>query len=458
MIKKKNNLLVLIFLLLTWISFWLSINTKPYEINFFNTNITSIINTLRISVPLLLTILTIPLIIFFILKRKVFLESKFIINPIFLFLIYFILQGIGLYFNKKLNFFDINNSYLIILSIGSLHVFFFLKIFNLNKNLNFFLYCSIFIITVAFLIFIYSMFKNRSSYELIYLYYYIDLDQKLFDQIFPRITGLARLMAVINLTILASFLFLKKNKSFKRIEFFFIVILSTLIWSSQSRGAILCFYTCALILIFFYKEYNFKKKLLTVIFIIIFPIFIFESYKVYKVNNFVKIISSNQSVNEREAVKEFYRLNENRIYRSKEQGSSGRINLWNEIIEKYDKKNIFGYGPQADRFLISKKLGQQYGNNVSNGFLYAFACGGYFALIIYVIINLKILTFIYKSIFYKKIFQIKNLFAEKLATIYLTFFEIRNLFENSYALFSIDFLLTLISFVIMKNYLEKKTI
>ena len=125
MIKKKNNLLVLIFLLLTWISFWLSINTKPYEINFFNTNITSIINTLRISVPLLLTILTIPLIIFFILKRKVFLESKFIINPIFLFLIYFILQGIGLYFNKKLNFFDINNSYLIILSIGSLHVFFF---------------------------------------------------------------------------------------------------------------------------------------------------------------------------------------------------------------------------------------------------------------------------------------------------------------------------------------------
>ena len=175
-------------------------------------------------------------------------------------------------------------------------------------------------------------------------------------------------------------------------------------------------------------------------------------------NSFVKIISSNQSGNEREKVKEFYRLNENRIYRSKEQGSSGRINLWNEIIEKYDKKKIFGYGTQADRFLISKKLGQQYGNNVSNGFLYAFACGGYFALIIYVIINLKILTFIYKSIFYKKIFQIKNLFAEKLATIYLTFFGIRNLFENSYALFSIDFLITLISFVIMKNYLEKKTI
>jgi len=453
MIKKNYNLLVLIFLLLSWLSFWFSINTKPDEIKFFpHSNIISIINTLRISFPILLTIASIPFVIFFILKKKIFLDRKFITNPIFLFLIYFVLQGIGLYFNKKLNFIDLNNSYLIILGIGSLQVFFLLNIFNLKKNLNLFLYASIFIIVFAVLILMVSMLKNKSSYDLLYLYYYIDLDQKLFDQIFPRITGLARMTAVVNLAVLVSFLFIKKDKNFKKIEYLLIIILSALLWSFQSRGALLCFYACVLILFFFNKEYNSRKKLLTIFFIIIFPIFIFETYKFYKINIFMHKISSSDKL------EEFNRLNENRIFRSKEQSSSGRINLWKFIIDKYDKKNIFGYGPQADRFLISKDLNQQFGNNVSNGFLYALACGGYFALIIFILINLKILFLIYRSIFLTKIFQIKYFFAEKLATIFLIFFLIRILFENSYALFSIDFLITLICFLILNNFFQKKII
>lgn len=459
MIKKNYNLLVLIFLLLSWLSFWFSINTKPDEIKFLpHSNIISIINALRISFPILLTIVSIPFVIFFILKRKIFLDRKFITNPIFLFLIYFALQGFGLYFNKKLNFIDLNNSYLIILGIGSLQVFFLLNIFNSKKNLNLFLYASIFIIVVAVLILMVSMLKNKSSYDLLYLYYYIDLDQKLFDQIFPRITGLARMTAVVNLAVLVSFLFIKKDKNLKKIEYLLIIILSALLWSFQSRGALLCFYTCVLILIFFNKEYNFRKKLLTIFFIIIFPIFIFETYKFYKINIFMHKISSSQLQGAEDKLEEFNRLNENRILRSKEQGSSGRIKLWKFIIEKYDKKNIFGYGPQADRFLISKDLNQQFGNNVSNGFLYAFACGGYFALITFILINLKILSFIYRSIFLTKIFQIKYFFSEKLATIYLIFFAIRILFENSYALFSIDFLLTLICFLILDNFFSKKII
>ena len=128
------------------------------------------------------------------------------------------------------------------------------------------------------------------------------------------------------------------------------------------------------------------------------------------------------------------------------------------MIKKYDKSNIFGYGPQADRFLISKTLNQQFGNNVSNGFLYAFACGGYFALLIFILISLKILMFIYRSIFLTNIFQIKYFFIEKLATIYLIFFSIRVLFENSYAVFSIDFLITLICFLILNNFFLKKII
>lgn len=71
MLKKNYNLLVLIFLLLSWISFWFSINTKPDEINFFsNYSIVSIINTLRISVPLLLSFILTVFVILLIFKKK----------------------------------------------------------------------------------------------------------------------------------------------------------------------------------------------------------------------------------------------------------------------------------------------------------------------------------------------------------------------------------------------------
>jgi hypothetical protein len=463
MIIKKYNLLVLIFLLLFWLSFWFSINTKPDEIDFsLNHDIISIINTLRISVPLLLSIIAIPFIFFFLFKKKKNFEVKLIINPLFLFLIYFVLQSIGLYFNTYLNFSDLNNSYLLILGIGSLQVIFLLNILNLNKNLNLFLYASFFFIAVSTLVLMFFTLKNKQPYDLLYLYYYIDVDQKLFEQTFPRITGLARMMAVINLALLASFFFIIKKKIFITVEFFFIIILSMLIWSFQSRGAILCFTACTLVLIFFYKEYNFKKKIIIIFFIIIFPVFIFETYKFYKMNMFVKMQNNKEhledvnKLNNKEHLEDVNKLNKNRILRSAEQGSSGRIYLWKYTIEKYDKKKIFGYGPQADRFLISKKLNEQFGNNVSNGFLYAFASGGYFALVILILIYLKNLLSVYRLIFLEKIFQIKYYFAEKLATIYLLFFSIRILFENSYALFSVDFLITLICLAISSKYLHKK--
>jgi hypothetical protein len=457
MVKKNNNLLVIIFLLLTWISFWFSINTKPDEINFFsNFSIVSIINTLRISVPLLLSIILTLFVILLIFKKKF--DKKLITEPIFLFIIYFFLQCIGLYFNTKLNFFDLNNSYLVILGIGTIQIFILLNIFNKNKNLNLFLLSGIFLIATAILILLVSIINNNNSHDLLYLYYFIDLDQKLFEQIFPRVTGLARMIALVNLAILTSFLFIEKKRTIQMFEFFFIIILSTLIWSFQSRGAMLCFYTCVIILIFFYKKYNFRKKILAIFFIIFFPIIIFESYKFYKINIFNQKISSIQLEEKERKLEEFYRLNQNRIIKSKEQGTSGRINLWKYMIEKYDKRNIFGYGPQADRFLISETLNQQFGNNVSNGFLYALACGGYFALAIFILISLKILMFIYRSIFLTKIFQIKYFFIEKLATIYLIFFSIRVLFENSYAVFSIDYLITLICFLILNNFFLKKFI
>jgi hypothetical protein len=130
--------------------------------------------------------------------------------------------------------------------------------------------------------------------------------------------------------------------------------------------------------------------------------------------------------------------------------------LWKKSLSKYDYINLFGYGPQADRrFLLEDKTSEEgsYGNNVSNGFIYAFICGGYLALICYLIINFKITSNIVKNI--SVIYKLKetdNIFYYKLSSIYLLFFLIRQLFENSFSLFSIDFLIVIIcSLIIDKN-------
>ena len=92
-----------------------------------------------------------------------------------------------------------------------------------------------------------------------------------------------------------------------------------------------------------------------------------------------------------------------------------------------------------------------FGNNVSNGYIYSFLSGGYPGLIIFLTITINIFLVVCKNLFVTKIFNKNKNTSIKIATMILIFFLIRVLFENSYALFSIDFLLILISFFIAKD-------
>jgi hypothetical protein len=101
-------------------------------------------------------------------------------------------------------------------------------------------------------------------------------------------------------------------------------------------------------------------------------------------------------------------------------------------------------------------LNRQYGNNVSNALLYSFVCGGYLSFLIFLLIKFKLIIYLYKIIFTYKIFYIKNLISEKISTSFILFFLIRSIFENSFAIFSIDYLMLIISVLIVNDFLEKK--
>ena len=123
--------------------------------------------------------------------------------------------------------------------------------------------------------------------------------------------------------------------------------------------------------------------------------------------------------------------------------SSGRIHLWKSLIMNFDKKKIFGYGPQADRFLLGDGLEKElgFGNNVSNAILYTFGSSGYFGLIIILLIYFFLIFFLYNKIIIEKILYKKNKFLEILSVYIIVFILIRSLFENSFSYFSFDFLL-----------------
>ena len=135
---------------------------------------------------------------------------------------------------------------------------------------------------------------------------------------------------------------------------------------------------------------------------------------------------------------------------------SGRIILWKKVLKRYEYKNLFGYGPQTDRRFLLENVSSAdgaFGNNVSNGFIYAFICGGYLALLFYLIINYKIASNIAKNLhIIKSSNNADYIFYFKLSSIYLLFFFIRQIFENSFSLFSIDFLIVIICiFIIDKS-------
>ena len=134
------------------------------------------------------------------------------------------------------------------------------------------------------------------------------------------------------------------------------------------------------------------------------------------------------------------------------------IKLWKESLKQFDKNKIFGYRLQADKYLLKENLKKFTTNNVSNGYLYSLFSGGYFGFFTFILIIINLIYFLYKSIFLKKIFNLKNFIKEKLSLTIFFYFLLRLNFENSFAVFGIDFIImfTAIGLFLLKDSNYKK--
>ena len=411
-----------------WVVFWASINTMPFEIYLFGESIIKSINSLRLCLALIIS-LTLIAYFFFKLKQKknalLFKENYLIFFFILLFLSYLL----SLIFNNERSF-NLDNTYLVILSLGTIFLYFLMRNFDLTKNLQNFILINIFFLSLICLVIIIPKFYDLVSANFNFYQVFSPRDGNIFDQVNPRITGISRSVAVLNLFIFAIFLN-TNNKYLKYFSFSIFILLSFLILTMQSRGTIICFHGSICILLIFTNKFKIFKRVLIVSTIIVSNFLFFQ------------MITENQLENKTSSFET----------RFSNKTTSGRVDIWRYSINNYNYKNLVGFGPQGDRFFLKNYENKtSFGDNSSNTLIYSFLSGGYLGAIFIMLIYFGLLN------------KVKNIFLlSKNNNIYLSFslliiifFLIRSIFENSFALFSIDYLLMYSSILYMQNFTVKK--
>jgi len=417
---KKQKELFTFLCIIYWIFLWSSINTIPNDIVNFGKSFTESINAIRIFIALILSEFII-LYFFFICSFKGIKLTK--IN-IFFFL-FFLSQIVGVYLNKERNF-DIHNLYLAILAIGTVCLFILLDYFKINYLMKYFFYISLFFLSIVLIFFIGLKFNEINNFN-----FYIAFqnhETNSFNQVNPRITGLSRMLALINLFVILYF-FILKNSYLKKFIIFFATIISPILFFMQSRGTLICYFLTLIYIVLFLlnKNINSKIKYFLLLVILPFSLYLFINSNSYQIKN-------------QESKKNAIANLDNRILSV---SSSGRYEIYSYTLKNYDYEKIFGYGSNGDRYFLKNfDKNDKYGDNISNIFLYSLVSGGFISVLCIILIFYEILKILIQN--HKKNIKINSIYI-KFSIACLIFFSIRSFFENSFGLFSVDFLMTYLS-------------
>ena len=246
-------------------------------------------------------------------------------------------------------------------------------------------------------------------------------------EIVTNTNGISRMLCMLNIFITCHY-FIKKNKFYLLILF----IINFLIMMLESRqGLVLITVQLILIIFFMHKKKGLIKKMSQYFLLLIIIPFCLAPFskKNRLTENRLFFFQGELGYN---------RVDANDNLRKLDDISTGRIDKWRivsvHIINSKIKNILFGNGPQFDRQIITTR-----GNDLSNGILYVFLCGGLLGLFSFFLIIKKFLKIILYT-FYNK---------TKLNTdVYLCFsvcciisLTLRSLVENGFLFYGVDFLL-----------------
>jgi O-antigen ligase len=196
----------------------------------------------------------------------------------------------------------------------------------------------------------------------------------------------------------------------------------------QSRGTLVCYFSSMAFIIFFITRNDKNYKIKKILIFIIIPIFLY-----FSVNHYI-----NENIKKEDEIKTYNRI----LYTH----TGGRTSIWSYILNNYEYKKIFGYGPQGDRFFLKDFEKKKYfGDNASNIFIYSLVSGGIISLLFLILIFFNIFLIIKKFIKNKSTNFYENSLIKNFSIICLIFFSIRSIFENSFGVFGVDFLITYLS-------------
>lgn len=462
---KKNQFFFI--LLLFWSVLWTSLNSYPVEIfsislkeEFKIYDIFKLIFNSRIYIPLIFTNIVLIILLF---KIQLFKKNYFLIIYILFFLSQLI--GIALYDLKN---FNIERIYLVIQAFNALLILYIANnILDEEQIKKFFLinFSFLIIITIIYLPIIYIDYFGNSIF---YLYGSQTWSEYFMNENIIRVTGLARIISLI-----AIILFVMLNNHISNISKLILIILLIFfgisIWGLQSRLTFLCLTVVLFIYFTLFLRKNILKYFITIFIIIFFSIEGFNTIANFKFKNQESKKIDDVAKKESRLKKTFIAFRDgqhlsegNKVVDTLEFASSARNLIWEKIIKNYEYKRLFGYGPQADRHVILKIKKNEpghggYMSNASSSFFYAFICGGYFSLFLLILLNIHALylMFIYLR---NKIYKNNNSIVIKSTFLILIFLMVRSIFENSYSLFSLDYLLFVSSIIIFEKLLKSDKI
>ena len=417
--KKQKKLFSFLFIL-CWIFLLSSINTIPNDIVSFGRSSTESINAIRIFMALTLSALIILYFFFIFLFNEIKIKK---INIYFF--VFFLSQVVGVYLNKERNF-DIHNLYLAILGISTVCLFILLDYFRINYLTKYFFLIALFFLSIVLIFFIILKFNEINKFN--FYTAFQNHETNSFNQVNPRITGLSRMLALINLFVILYF-FILKNFYLKKFIIFFTTIISIILFFMQSRGTLICYFLTLTYIVLFLlnKNINSKIKYFLLLVILPFSLYFFINSNSYQIKN-------------QESKKNSITNLDNRILSV---SSSGRYEIYSYTFKNYDYEKIFGYGSNGDRYFLKnfdKK--NKYGDNISNIFLYSLVSGGFISVLCIILIFYEILKILIQN--HKKKIKVNFIYI-KFSIACLIFFSIRSFFENSFGLFSVDFLMTYLS-------------